>query len=242
MAATRGSVTSPSFDSPRSTPKPSRPGWRSGRAVTRRRRLLGHARRGAACSRSSCRRDWGGPNPRRRPSVQRRLRLDKGDHRRRCAERLLAGAAMPEPAARSAWAERDVALVATMGLTGLSISELLSLKPRIAPPGSFRRAHPPHRARRGGTGDGRVPRAGGAHRCLPAEARGSARGDRLLGYPLTKAVSQELERVAPHSDSFPRRAVPFIVGVRRTGASSRLWLRDSRRVLRIARLRTSANH
>jgi len=43
------------------------------------------------------------------------------------SERMLSAAAMPEPAARSAWAERDVALVATMGLTGLGISELLSL-------------------------------------------------------------------------------------------------------------------
>jgi site-specific recombinase XerD len=34
---------------------------------------------------------------------------------------------MPEPSSPSAWAERDVALVATLGLTGLGVSEVLSL-------------------------------------------------------------------------------------------------------------------
>jgi site-specific recombinase XerD len=34
---------------------------------------------------------------------------------------------MPEPSSPSAWAERDVALVATLGLTGLGVSELVSL-------------------------------------------------------------------------------------------------------------------
>jgi len=43
------------------------------------------------------------------------------------SERLLSAAAMPEPSSSSAWAERDVALVATLGLTGLGVSELLSL-------------------------------------------------------------------------------------------------------------------
>jgi integrase/recombinase XerC len=43
------------------------------------------------------------------------------------SERLLAAAAMPEPSSPSAWAERDVALVATLGLTGLGVSEVLSL-------------------------------------------------------------------------------------------------------------------
>jgi len=43
------------------------------------------------------------------------------------SERLLSAAAMPEPSSPSAWAERDVALVATLGLTGLGVSELLSL-------------------------------------------------------------------------------------------------------------------
>ena len=42
-------------------------------------------------------------------------------------ERLLSVAAMPEPSSPSAWAERDVALVATLGLTGLGISEVVSL-------------------------------------------------------------------------------------------------------------------
>ena len=43
------------------------------------------------------------------------------------SERLLSAAAMPEPSSPSAWAERDVALVATLGLTGLGVSELVSL-------------------------------------------------------------------------------------------------------------------
>src|SRR6266436_1533689 len=43
------------------------------------------------------------------------------------SERLLSAAAMPEPSSPSAWAERDVALVATLGITGLGVSELLSL-------------------------------------------------------------------------------------------------------------------
>ena len=43
------------------------------------------------------------------------------------SERLLSAAAMPEPSSPSAWAERDVALVATLGLTGLGVSEVLSL-------------------------------------------------------------------------------------------------------------------
>ena len=43
------------------------------------------------------------------------------------SQRLLSAAAMPEPSSPSAWAERDVALVATLGLTGLGVSELLSL-------------------------------------------------------------------------------------------------------------------
>jgi site-specific recombinase XerD len=43
------------------------------------------------------------------------------------SERLLSAAAMPDPSSPSAWAERDVALVATLGLTGLGVSELLSL-------------------------------------------------------------------------------------------------------------------
>ena len=34
---------------------------------------------------------------------------------------------MPEPSSPSAWAERDVALVAMLGLTGLGVSELVSL-------------------------------------------------------------------------------------------------------------------
>ncbi len=44
------------------------------------------------------------------------------------SERLLSAAAMPEPSSPSAWAERDVALVATLGLTGLGVSELVSLR------------------------------------------------------------------------------------------------------------------
>jgi len=44
------------------------------------------------------------------------------------SERLLLVAAMPEPSSWSAWAERDVALVATLGLTGLGASEVLSLR------------------------------------------------------------------------------------------------------------------
>src|SRR5438105_3122370 len=43
------------------------------------------------------------------------------------SERLLSAAAMPEPSSPSAWAERDTALVATVGLTGLGVSEVLSL-------------------------------------------------------------------------------------------------------------------
>ena len=43
------------------------------------------------------------------------------------SERLLSAAAMPEPSSPSAWAERDVALVAMLGLTGLGVSELVSL-------------------------------------------------------------------------------------------------------------------
>lgn len=43
------------------------------------------------------------------------------------SERLLSAASMPEPSSPSAWAERDVALVATLGLTGLGVSELVSL-------------------------------------------------------------------------------------------------------------------
>src|SRR5213082_2882579 len=43
------------------------------------------------------------------------------------SERLLSAAAMPEPSSPSACAERDVALVATLGLTGLGVSELVSL-------------------------------------------------------------------------------------------------------------------
>src|SRR2546427_1399555 len=43
------------------------------------------------------------------------------------SERLLSAAARPEPSSPSAWAERDVALVATLGLTGLGVSELVSL-------------------------------------------------------------------------------------------------------------------
>src|SRR2546427_3480465 len=43
------------------------------------------------------------------------------------SERLLSTAAMPEPSSPSAWAERDIALVATLGLTGLGVSEVLSL-------------------------------------------------------------------------------------------------------------------
>src|SRR5437588_2744029 len=43
------------------------------------------------------------------------------------SERLLSAAAMPEPSSPSAWAERDVALVATLGLTGLGVSEVVSL-------------------------------------------------------------------------------------------------------------------
>src|SRR5438067_1388519 len=43
------------------------------------------------------------------------------------SERLLSAAAMPEPSSPSAWAERDVALVATLGLTGLGASEVLLL-------------------------------------------------------------------------------------------------------------------
>jgi site-specific recombinase XerD len=35
---------------------------------------------------------------------------------------------MPEPSSPSAWAERDIALVATLGLTDLGVSELLSLR------------------------------------------------------------------------------------------------------------------
>jgi integrase/recombinase XerC len=34
---------------------------------------------------------------------------------------------MPEPSSPSAWAERDVALVAILGLTGLGVSEVVSL-------------------------------------------------------------------------------------------------------------------
>jgi integrase/recombinase XerD len=44
------------------------------------------------------------------------------------SERLLSAAAMPEPSSPSAWAERDVALVAILGLTGLGVSELVSLR------------------------------------------------------------------------------------------------------------------
>jgi site-specific recombinase XerD len=44
------------------------------------------------------------------------------------SERLLSAAAMPEPSSPSAWAERDVALVATLGLTGLGVSEVLPLR------------------------------------------------------------------------------------------------------------------
>jgi site-specific recombinase XerD len=43
------------------------------------------------------------------------------------SERLLSAAAMPEPSSPSAWAERDVALVATLGLTGFGVSEVVSL-------------------------------------------------------------------------------------------------------------------
>src|SRR5437016_5550226 len=43
------------------------------------------------------------------------------------SERLLSAAAMPEPSSPSAWAERDIALVATLGLTGIGVSEVLSL-------------------------------------------------------------------------------------------------------------------
>src|SRR5437660_2844326 len=43
------------------------------------------------------------------------------------SERLLSAAAMPEPSSPSAWAERDIALVATVGLAGLGVSEVLSL-------------------------------------------------------------------------------------------------------------------
>src|SRR6266478_7196762 len=43
------------------------------------------------------------------------------------SERLLSAAAMPEPSSPSAWAERDVALVATLGITGLGVSQVLSL-------------------------------------------------------------------------------------------------------------------
>src|SRR4030081_1424746 len=43
------------------------------------------------------------------------------------SERLLSAAAMPEPSSPSAWAERDVALVATLGLTGLGVSDFVSL-------------------------------------------------------------------------------------------------------------------
>src|SRR5437899_3862339 len=43
------------------------------------------------------------------------------------SERLLSAAARPEPSSPSAWAERDVALVAILGLTGLGVSELVSL-------------------------------------------------------------------------------------------------------------------
>ena len=43
------------------------------------------------------------------------------------SERLLSAAAMPEPSSPSAWAERDVALVAILGLTGLGASEVVSL-------------------------------------------------------------------------------------------------------------------
>jgi len=43
------------------------------------------------------------------------------------SERLLSAAAMPEPSSPSAWAERDIALVATVRLAGLGVSEVLSL-------------------------------------------------------------------------------------------------------------------
>src|SRR2546422_5821829 len=43
------------------------------------------------------------------------------------SERLLSAAATPEPSSPSAWAERDVALVAILGLTGLGVSELVLL-------------------------------------------------------------------------------------------------------------------
>jgi site-specific recombinase XerD len=43
------------------------------------------------------------------------------------SERLLSAAATPEPSSPSAWAERDVAVVATLGFTGLGVSEVLSL-------------------------------------------------------------------------------------------------------------------
>src|SRR5438132_4563129 len=43
------------------------------------------------------------------------------------SERLLSAAAKPEPSSPSAWAERDVALVATLGLTSLGVSEFVSL-------------------------------------------------------------------------------------------------------------------
>src|SRR5256885_4359274 len=43
------------------------------------------------------------------------------------SERLLSAAATPEPSSPSAWAERDVALVAILGLTGLGASEVVSL-------------------------------------------------------------------------------------------------------------------
>src|SRR5438067_7713644 len=43
------------------------------------------------------------------------------------SERLLSAAARPEPSSPSAWAERDVALVAILGLTGLGVSEVLLL-------------------------------------------------------------------------------------------------------------------
>jgi integrase/recombinase XerD len=49
------------------------------------------------------------------------------------SERLLSAAAMPEPSSPSAWAERDVALVATLGLTGLGVSEFALSPPRVLP-------------------------------------------------------------------------------------------------------------
>ena len=56
------------------------------------------------------------------------------------SERLLSAAAMPESSSPSAWAERDVALVATLGLTGLGVSEVVSLSLgslRRGPSGGF---------------------------------------------------------------------------------------------------------